>query len=227
LVVSSHFFLGVVHLSFIIYHLAATPDSMGSITVDVNDVDFSAIHSMAFFGQQFRSRHFTFRYGLVTNNGFYYKIEFEYRGRQYPYNVIPIGSTGYPNLVTYLRNTQPPQVPDPDPLADVKVSISQLLYEGVPLTRPNVTARLGDIAEAKIHLFVVIWMFHMFDRLVESYGRDLTDFCLVVCKDAGSASTIPDFQGIMFNKLCHLIVLANFDYTHSLPPFDCRVWDKI
>jgi hypothetical protein len=189
----------------------------------IDQIDYDSIADLNYFSQTFKSRFIEFNYRLVLTQGFFYVVSYKYDGTQYKDNTLTIGDNGYPNLVMYFLQSSPPSVPHV--LEKLKTELrNKLVLGNLKATRVNVLNIISPIDEAKIHLFCIVWIFHMFDKAVESYGRNIMDFCLQVKKDVEINGLDSSLQGLLLTKLVNLVSHSNFEYKITLPTFDYENW---
>lgn len=191
---------------------------------NISGINYDAISDPSYFKQTFKSRYLEFTYRLSTVKGFYYIIDYKYNGTEYKNNEITIGYNGYATLITYFFQSSPPTVPDV--LTDLKNTISSKLAQN-PANRANritVLSWISAVDEQKIHLFCVVWIFHMFDKAIDTYGRNIMDFCLQVKKDVDQNGTEASLEGYLLYKLSNLISHSNFDYKIELPAMEYQKW---
>ncbi|KAJ3392399.1 hypothetical protein HDU92_008458 [Lobulomyces angularis] len=193
--------------------------------ISIDDIDFSNINDISYFNNKFKSKYLVFEYKLITLPGFNYGIHYTYDNRFYKDSEIIIGNNGYPNLIDNFTNLDIPDIIDKYNLIDLKSSIRKELFaNGKGAKRTNVIKILGELNELKIHLFCVMWIFHMFDRAIETYGINIVDFCLETKRNIEINGPDSSFQGFMLSKLCNLILHSKFHYTITIPSFDYVRW---
>ncbi|KAI3655780.1 hypothetical protein MP638_006450 [Amoeboaphelidium occidentale] len=191
--------------------------------MDIENIDYDNIADGTYYQQTFKSRFFEFTYRVNTVQGFSYVVDYRYNGASYKDNSIIFGNNGYASLVMYFVQSTPPQVPPVLESLKTRLRNAMLQNVGKP-NRLNVLQWIGPADEQKIHLFCMVWIFHMFDKAINTFGRNIMDFCLQVKNEAERNGPDPSLQGLLLVKLVNLISHSNFEYKITLPTFEFDQW---
>jgi hypothetical protein len=157
-----------------------------------------------------KSKYFEFRFRI---NGFGYVIDFNYNSHSYENNLINIGENGYKKLMknfSLAQNVNPYFAQHQQAIDILKLAFNKELF----------CQKITAADEFKIHLLFIVFIFKLFDDIIENYGRNLIDYCLLIRKKFENDDAEDTLRFFLLHKLVHMIIHCKFEYKMQINEID-------